>query len=185
MRPYFKNFKFYGVNALALFPYNEKLKQMIYLLKGCKDYEMRECLFKMFRIELKIKYRNYYIVCAPSYATKDKERGFNHVEAIFSQLNLPILNILEKNKDVTQHNLNFHKRKNIDEVIKLKDDFSSIDGKKILLVDDIMTTGGTMKRCLELVKSQRPKKIKILVLAKRELSKEEKEVYKKEALDYI
>ena len=90
-----------------------------------------------------------------------------------------------KNKDVNQHNLNFHKRKNIYEVINLKDDFSSIEDKKILLVDDIMTTGGTMKRCLELVKSQRPKKIKILVLAKRELSKEEKEVYKKEALDYI
>ena len=88
-----------------------------------------------------------------------------------------MIKCLYKTKNISQHQLNYKERikgRNkfgIDENIDLRD-------KKILLVDDIMTTGETLKACLELIKSKQPKKIKILILAKRFKEDFEKEKLK-------
>lgn len=53
-----------------------------------------------------------------------------------------------------------------------------IKNKKILICDDICTTGSTLKAIIELVKKGNPKDIKILVVAKRDFSKKELEQLK-------
>ena len=40
------------------------------------------------------------------------------------------------------------------------------EDSKVLLVDDILTTGSTLFSCLQLIKKLHPKKIQILVVAK-------------------
>ena len=40
-----------------------------------------------------------------------------------------------------------------------------ISGKKILLVDDVISTGNSIKQSLKVLKEGNPKKIKILIIA--------------------
>lgn len=178
MNPIFYEFKFENIRSLAIYRYNDELRNVIYLLKGCYDYELRDILILPFRLELSLRYFGYTLIPIPSIKENDEKRGFNHVEAIFSPLNLNMIKCLYKTKNINQHQLNYKERIEgynkfrIDENIDLKN-------KKILLVDDIMTTGETLKSCLELIKSKHPKNIKILILAKRFKEDYEKEKLKK------
>ena len=47
-----------------------------------------------------------------------------------------------------------------------------------MIVDDICTTGSSLRRAIELVKKYEPKELKILVIAKRDLTEQEKEYVK-------
>lgn len=105
------------------------------------------------------------MVPIPSYIEDDKRRGFNHVEAIFSRLNLKMIKILEKTNKVKQADLSKEERKNIHRYMKVNN-VNEIKDKKVLLVDDIFTTGSTIKACLKLIREGKPKSIKILVIAK-------------------
>lgn len=170
MQPIFYNFNFYGIKCLAIYEYNQELKSLIYLLKGCNDFEIRDALIKPYKIEMNNLYRNYSIIPIPSFKDNDVIRGYNHVEALFEVLNKPMIKCLEKTQNVSQHNLNFHERHKTKNIFKIDEKIDLI-GKKILLVDDIMTTGETLKNCLELIKTKNPKEIRILVLAKRFIKK--------------
>lgn len=172
MNPLFLNFNFEGCNGLALYEYNSSLKKMIYLLKGCSDYEIRETLILPYKEELKLLYKDFIFVPVPSHIERIKERGFNHVIALFECLNLEICDCLYKKENINQHLLNSEERKKIKKIIEIRRVFD-LKQKKILIVDDIMTTGETLKRCIDLLKQEHPKKIKILVLSKRLLSKNE------------
>ena len=44
-------------------------------------------------------------------------------------------------------------------------DLLRISGKKILLVDDVISTGNSIKQALKVLKEGNPKKIKILIIA--------------------
>ncbi len=148
----------------SLFPYEKDVVSLIYQLKGCYDYALAPVFLSYDWFILKIIFHNYIIVPVPSYLEKDKERRFNHVEAIFSLLGLPIEKILYKEKDYKQSSLNKENRKKAVMNIKLKckKDLSS---KRFLLVDDIVTTGYTLKRCMSLLETLNPKNIKVVTIA--------------------
>lgn len=178
LNPVFKKFKIEGIESLAIFEYNETLKKLIYQFKGCLDYELKDIFLAYFVKELKEKYKNYYILPIPSFKQKDLNRGFNQVEEIFSCLNLPILkDVLIKKRDDDQHLKSYVER------TKVKDNFLLLNkeilrDKNILICDDVCTTGSSLKATIELIKSYITKDVKILVVAKREFSKDELEKIK-------
>ena len=102
---------------------------------------------------------------APSSKIDDEKRGFNHVKEIYKSLGLPILDILEKNTVDKQSSKSKKKRLNIEKIIE-GENIEILNGKKVLIVDDIYTTGATIFKCIEIVKEARPKVIKVLVVAK-------------------
>lgn len=155
----FDDFKVY-----SLYPYEKDIASLIYQLKGCYDYALAPIFLNYDWYIFKIIFHNYVIVPVPSYIEKDLERRFNHVEAIFALLGLPIEKILYKEKDYKQSSLNKEERKKAVMNIKLNNnkDFSS---KCLLLVDDIVTTGYTLKRCVSLLRTLKPKKIKVVTIA--------------------
>ena len=173
MKPFFKKFSIDGIEGLALYPYNSCLREMIFRYKGCFDYEMKYVFLSMALNELKILYKGYVLVPSPSHENARKERGFNHVEEAFSLLKLPVLDLLIKTEDISQHNLKFNERIKVSSIIKLKKNID-LTGKKILLIDDIVTTGSTLRTSIKLIKELNPKLIKILVIAKTEFTPEEK-----------
>lgn len=101
-----------------------------------------------------------------------KTRGYNQslliAKEISKQTNLELLNnCLFKTKNIIeQSKLNKEERiKNIQGVYNLRNE-QLIQNEKILLIDDIYTTGSTVNECSKILREGNPKKIGILVLAK-------------------
>ena len=62
---------------MNIFFYNEKVQEILYQFKGCKDYEMRTVFLEYFADYLNYKFKNYIIVPAPSFIESDEERVGN------------------------------------------------------------------------------------------------------------
>jgi competence protein ComFC len=153
------------VNCLSLYYYNDYFKEQLYKLKGCYDIELASTFLYPFSKELKLLFYGYYLILIPSSKSDDDKRGFNHVEEIFKCLNMPILKILSKKFNVKQSDRNFNQRKLILYDLKVNN-IKWIYNKKILIVDDVCTTGNTLSAAIKLLKEGKPKKIKVLTLCK-------------------
>lgn len=101
-----------------------------------------------------------------------KTRGYNQslliAKEIAKQTNLELVNncIIKTKNIIEQSKLNKEDREqNIKGVYKLENK-QLIENKKILLVDDIYTTGSTVNECSKILRQGNPNKIGILVLAK-------------------
>lgn len=177
-KPKFKNEKINGIKALVLFDYDETIRKYLFQLKGCGDYELAPIFINRFVFELKIRYRNYVIVPFPSNKEDDENRGFNHVKEIFRQMNLAYADIIQKKTIFKQSDLSKEERKKISSKL-IYGELDKIKGKKVLIVDDVMTTGSSILAAIDIVKKGRPKRIKILLLArKRENNEKESSMIK-------
>ena len=165
LNPQFIYFNVDGYKALALYDYSEFIKKQIYLFKGCFDYEMKDVFLNLFIKEIKLAYSGYTVVPIPSYKEDDEIRGFNHVIEVFKQTGLEINEIIEKTDHFKQAEHSANKRKEIKKYLRLISN-EPLTKKKVLIVDDIYTTGSTMKAAINLVERLNPKTIKVLVLAK-------------------
>lgn len=164
----FFKFQVLGYDAISIYRYDDKVQSLLYQFKGCFDYELLNVFFERFSRELSVRYRGYVMVPVPSYKQDDEIREFNHVEEVFKILNLPIRKMIIKTKKVKQATSKSHKRKDIAKHLVLIDN-SDLSKYKILLVDDVYTTGSTMKACIKLIEKLHPKKIEVLVMSKTEI----------------
>ena len=80
--------------------------------------------------------------------------------------------VFKKVSNHKQSNLSYLERQNVGNVLSI-DNAEIIKNKNVLIVDDICTTGATLKALIELIKPFNPKQIKVLVIAKRDMSEEE------------
>ena len=101
---------------------------------------------------------------APSSKESDEQRGFNHVEEMFKNLRLKMCKCIHKTKQVKQADLTTKERKKIGNYLVIDD--VSFKSKKVLLVDDVYTTGSTIKSMIKLVREKGAKKIKVLLMSK-------------------
>ncbi|MGN1295517.1 MAG: ComF family protein [Bacilli bacterium] len=163
--PKFIHFKDEGINCLAIYNYDETIRKLLYQFKGCFDKELKDVFLNPFVFELRIKYFGYIIIPIPSFEGDDEERGFNHVEEIFSCLNLKIERMVTKNIKMKQSSLNKTEREKIASVMILKKKID-LSNKKVLIVDDVYTTGNSFRACLKLIQRQHPKTLKACFLAK-------------------
>ena len=164
-KPRLRKSKFAGHTLYWLYEYNEAFRSTLYTLKGCGDYELKDVFLSRQAPLLKLRFRGYEIVPAPSYHERDEVRGFNHVEAIFASLGLPIRPYLRKTADKKQADSSKEERKQIGKFIAITEG-AKIKGKKILFVDDVLTTGSTLKACVSLLASKGAKRVETLVLAR-------------------
>ena len=113
-------------------------------------------IFSQFLIEkLKMTEKNKYdiIISVPMHIVRQKERGYNQseliAEKIAEHIGIPLMqNALTKNKPIErQSKLNKQQRnQNVKDVFVILNDLD-IDGKTVLLIDDIITTGATVNEC--------------------------------------
>lgn len=164
MGPVLRSFLVDNVECFHLYFYTEKIQEILYQFKGCKDYELRTVFLEYYKDYLNYKFRGYILIPAPSYQKNDEERGFNHVEEIFSVLNLKMKKCIHKTKQVKQADLTTKERQEIGSVLEI--DNVDLSGKKVLLVDDVYTTGSTIKAMINLVRQKGAKKIKVLLMSK-------------------
>jgi competence protein ComFC len=145
---------------------DEFLKMMVLLGKnGYK--EIFEDLSEIISSFLKnYDFKDYSFAFVPVTKRKLIDRGFNQSEVLAQKLaknlNLKIFSGLIKIKDTEdQAKLDFEKRlNNLKDVFKVK----STPPKKIILIDDVKTTGTTLKECAQALKEAGTKEIIALTI---------------------
>ena len=111
-----------------------------------------------------------FAVPVPLHEGRFKERGFNQTEKIFGEWlakkNLPLKNILTRTKETPQlFKLGKAEREKILSGAFAAREQINLRGKKILIVDDIFTTGTTCRECAKVLKSLGAEKISVLAFA--------------------
>ncbi len=171
-----KNANYYFEKHIYLFQYEGKIRNLIL------DYKFKDksYLYKIFsEIVTKNKkicgiLKKYDIIIpVPIHTRRKKQRGYNQSELIAreiakSEQNLKYENkILKKEKHtVPQSSLSKEQRKqNVQNVYKLENQ-EKIRNKKIILFDDIYTTGSTANACAKILKENGAKEIIVLTIAK-------------------
>lgn len=99
-----------------------------------------------------------YLAPVPLHSSRERERGYNQskvlAEEISEKISLPLLDkvLLRKKNTRDQTNLNLEEReKNVKDAFIVKNN-SMLRGKGVLLVDDVMTTGATLRECSRVLK---------------------------------
>lgn len=149
------------------------VKRLISQFKYGFVKELSKPLADLILINLRdIDLTDFILIPVPLYINKLKQRGFNQTEEIAkhisNSLNISVLtNVLFKTKQTTaqvelkkeQREQNLEKAFSIEKPELIKD-------KSILLIDDVFTTGSTMKECSRILKQANPKEIYGAVIAK-------------------
>ncbi len=148
-----------------LYNYDKNIRDLIYRYKGCSDYELKDAFIKRFSYWFHLKFTGYVVVPAPSSKEKEEERGFQHVEEVFSSLGFKMNQCFSKTSDFKQSSLSQKERGEVASKLEIKGG-ESLKGKKVLIVDDIYTTGSTVKAMISKIEPYHPRDIKVLVVAK-------------------
>lgn len=112
------------------------------------------------------------MIVIPISQSRKRERGYNQSELIAKKISKVGLiyfesDILQKIKNnKPQSSLNYEQRlKNVKNVYKVENK-QKIKGKKVLLFDDIYTTGATANECAMMLKQKGARKVGILTITK-------------------
>ncbi len=112
------------------------------------------------------------IIPVPMHVRKMQKRGYNQTELVTNELSkilqIPARNdiLLKVVNTVTQSKLGAKARQsNIQHVFFVRKDIE-VEGKKIILLDDIYTTGATSQECSRVLKEAGATEILVVVLAK-------------------
>ncbi|SCJ90528.1 DNA utilization protein GntX [uncultured Clostridium sp.] len=151
--------------------YGGVLKELILAFKYDKNFTagnvISELLLNLI-YENRIEFDAIYYV--PMSKSSIKKRGFNQCEIIAKNLskslNIPVSNSLIKIKNTKeQKSLSKDERyKNIKGAFKIRE--NNIKNKRILLVDDVVTTGATLLECKKVLENYDIEEITVLTIAK-------------------
>ncbi|NQS89840.1 ComF family protein [Patescibacteria group bacterium] len=161
---------------VSIWEYEGLIKDIILKIKYDGIFEAIDEL-----VEMAFKAREPYvpedttITFVPMFKKKERERGFNQAELIAQKVGellslakqpVEVLSLLEKIKDTpSQTELNKEER-----IKNVRDSFQRAEGvscyNNVLLVDDIWTSGATMKECAKVLKRSGVEKIWGFTLAR-------------------
>lgn len=165
----------YFQELMYIFKYEGQIRQLII------DYKFNEksYIYKTF-VNFLLKNKKIFenikkydkIIPVPISKKRYKERGYNQslliANEISKQTNLELVNncLIKTKNIIEQSKLNKEDRQqNIQGVYSIQNE-EIITNKKVLLIDDIYTTGSTVNECSKILQQARPERIGVLVLAK-------------------
>jgi len=153
--------------------YGGVLKDLILKFKYKNNFTAGDILAEFLEeyIINNFNYEEYIITYIPLSKKSKKIRGFNQCEYIAKKiskdLSIEVLEILIKEKETKeQKTLKRDERyENIRDAFKIKRGIK-LKNYRIILIDDVTTTGSTMQEAYKLLKKFQIKEIKLLTLAK-------------------
>ena len=173
---YIKNSPDILEKVFCITKYRGGTQKMLHRLKFDGDLKFLPTLKKILTVAAKnSELKNFLSMIdvatfVPLHAERLSERGYNQTDLIFRDFltaeNIPIENLLIRSKFTQKlFNLNPDERKEV-----LHDAFSAVENidvqdKKILLLDDIYTTGATTSECAKVLKSCGAEKIFVLAFS--------------------
>ena len=162
------------VAAMCFYRHGSKIQTLIHRLKYYRIKDIGPYLGEMYGVRLKNS--DFldgidFIVPVPLHPSKKRLRGFNQSELIARGLSsisdIPInMNILRRAKrSSTQTRKSRVERwENVEGVFELQSG-ELTDGKHILLIDDVITTGSTIESCINTLKGNWDVKVSVVAMA--------------------
>ncbi|MDD7692991.1 MAG: ComF family protein [Limosilactobacillus sp.] len=152
------------LNHQALYTYNDAMKEYMQRYKFLGDYRLRQ----VFTVELQQRIRQLQadlVVPIPVTTTTMATRGFNQVQGLIGDVTVaPLLRHRAVDKTAQSHKSR-QQRLQTPQPFILSDP-STVHGKRILLVDDIYTTGRTLYHAAVLLKEAQCREIVSLSVAR-------------------
>lgn len=112
-----------------------------------------------------------YFVPVPLHPTRERERHFNQAHALAKilekQTGTPLLDCLKRiRKTPTQTRFDRAERmENLLNAFKMRN-ITSVQGKHLVLVDDVFTTGSTVDECARVLKNSGARSVRVLTVAR-------------------
>ncbi len=166
--------KYYFSYARSFGEYSSPLKEIIHHYKFNKNAYLSRIFADLVlkAMNLKKRYGNIdAIIAVPLHRKRKKKRGFNQSYLIALQIGKRLHIQVEKRvlfrlkNSVPQMDLPANKReRNVKGAFEVKN-VQKIRGKKILLIDDVMTTGATVNECARVLKRAGSKDVAVLTIA--------------------
>jgi ComF family protein len=162
-----------GGGHLFNFDKDGKTQQLLHELKYNSNLQLGTFLGELIGAEFKSQLQEVdYVIPVPLHKKKLYERGYNQSEILSNGIN----NVIEK-KILTNNLVRIRytetqtKKNKLERLENIKNAFEvnnpkELEGKTILLIDDVITTGSTLVECICGLKSVKEIKIIVLVLAK-------------------
>ncbi len=160
---------------LYIFKYEGKIRQLIINYKFKEKAYLNELFAKIILKNEKIcrKIKKYGIIIpVPIHKKRKNERGYNQSELIARKLakslklELVTDSLIKQKNTLPQSTLSKKQRiENTKQVYKIQNR-QKIENKKIILLDDIYTTGATTEECSKILKQNGAKQILVLTIAK-------------------
>lgn len=161
--------------AMAYLRFSKKGKSQILLhqLKYRNKPEIGEEMGRLYGLLLA---QNGYlgewdlIVPVPLHPLKQKRRGYNQSEKFALGLSQPLHvrvdNLLQRKKftETQTKKSRLERLENVDEVFEIRES-ANISGLRILLVDDVITTGATLCACANVLLDNGPKHVDLVTIA--------------------
>lgn len=159
--------------------YNDLVRKQIHSFK----FHNKAYFYKYF-IEISLKnpklldfFKKFDLITfIPMSLKKQNIRGYNQSELLAKELGkrlgIEVVKTLEKEKNIkTQSTLNeFDRVKNAEKAFKMAENID-VANKNIILVDDILTTGATVKSASKILKGNNCNKILVFTVAKTTMRK--------------
>lgn len=153
----------YLVQHQACFLYNDLMKDFFSKYKFQGDYLLRFVFAEVLKKCLR-NFKEYTLVPIPVSPEKYQSRGFNQVEGLLQAAGLSYKNLLEKQDVLAQSRKNREERLKSQQCFTLAKD-SSLP-YKIVLIDDVYTTGKTLQLARELLLEEGVKEVLTFSLAR-------------------
>lgn len=161
---------------LYIFKYEGKIRNLIIDYKFNDKAYLNDFFVKIILKNKKIcrKIKKYDIIIpVPIHKKRKSERGYNQSELIARKIaenfeNIKLVNdsLIKEKNTVAQSSLTKEQRKqNVKQVYKILNK-EKIKEKRIILFDDIYTTGATVNECSKLLKENGAKEILVFTIAK-------------------
>ena len=165
LKPIYKWFNVSGRKCLALNRYEDPLKSWLIRYKEQFDIALAPIFLGLFLPVIKLIFPGHFFIPAPSSVSDIHRRGFAHMTEICRCSDLKAKDILRKNTDRSQ------KGKSSDERRKIMADITAVNlscitRKKVVVLDDVLTTGATLLSSFKALEKGNPTSMKGLVIMK-------------------
>lgn len=150
----------------ALYQYDESFANWLKEYKFGGDYRLRRTFQQQVRVALK-GYRGFIICPIPLSQSRYQERGFNQTSAFLEASGVKTHTLLRRSShDSPQSKKNRQERLALPQPYVLACSPELLIGKKILLVDDVYTTGRTLFHAADILWQHQPKEVRTFSLAR-------------------
>ena len=163
-----------GIEGTFATYYKGSIKELIYNFKVHKNFSSGEYLGEILKdFIVKNNFKIDYLTYVPRDKSKIKLEGFDQsyfiVKFLGKHLNLKVIKLLEcKGKTLEQKKMKSSERKS-----NVKNKFFplkcklDLEGKEILIIDDVATTCSTLEEVISVIKKTNPKTmVSVLTIAK-------------------